>query len=140
MESGKESKRGGWSPSTTLLWVFLAATVLMPALVGAVTETDFEAKTTQNLLNLCTVPPNDPYYREAINFCEGYLVGAYQYYVSEIGDDTREAFVCLPTPPPSRNEAVRMFIAWAQARPQYLHERPVETEFRFLTEQWPCPR
>jgi hypothetical protein len=112
--------------------------VLMPVVVGAVTEADFEAKTTQNLLNLCTALPDDPHYREAINFCEGYLVGAYQYYLSEIGGDMREAFVCLPPSPPSRNETVRMFIAWAQARPEYLNERPVETEFRFLTEKWPC--
>ena len=121
-----------------VMWLFLMATVLMPALVGAVTEADFEVKTTQNLLNLCSASPNDPYYREAIHFCEGYLVGAYQYYLSETGGDTSKALVCLPTPAPSRNEAVRMFIAWAQARPQYLNERPVETGFRFLTEQWPC--
>ena len=38
-------------------WLFLLATMLMPVLVGAVTEADFEAKTTQNLLNLCTAPP-----------------------------------------------------------------------------------
>jgi hypothetical protein len=110
----------------------------MPTLVGAVTEADFEAKTTQNLLNLCTASPNDPRYREAIHFCHGYLVGAYHYYLSETGGDISKALVCLPTPPPSRNEALRMFIAWAQAHPQYLNERPVETEFRFLTEQWPC--
>src|SRR5262245_61788171 len=61
-----------------VMWLFLLATVLVPALVGAVTEADFEAKTTQNLLNLCTAPPSDPYYREAIHFCHGYLVGAYQ--------------------------------------------------------------
>jgi hypothetical protein len=121
-----------------VMWLCLMAMVLMPALVGAVTEADFQAKTTQNLLNLCTASPNDPYYREAINFCEGYLVGAYQYYLAEIGDDMSKALVCLPTPAPSRNEALRMFIAWAQARPEYLNELPVETVFRFLTEKWPC--
>jgi len=33
-----------------------------------------------------------------------------------------------------------MFLAWAQAHPQYMNERPVETEFRFLTEKWPCQK
>jgi hypothetical protein len=121
-----------------VIWLCLVATVLVPALVGAVTEADFEVKTTQNLLNLCTASPNDPYYREAIHFCQGYLVGAYHYYLSATGGDASKALVCLPTPPPSRNEAVGMFIAWAQARPEYLNERPVETQFRFLTEKWPC--
>ena len=46
--------------------------------------------------------------------------------------------VCLPDPPPSRNEAIDMFIQWAKARPQYWKEEAVETEFRFLIEQWPC--
>jgi hypothetical protein len=121
-----------------VMWLFLVAIVLMPALVGAVTEADFEAKTTQNLLNLCTAPPNDPRYREAIHFCHGYLIGAYHYHVAETDGEGSKPLVCFPTPPPSRNEALRMFITWAQAHPQYLNERPVETEFRFLTEQWPC--
>src|SRR5215471_11813918 len=121
-----------------VMWLFLMAMVLMPALVVAVTAADFEVKTTQNLLNLCTASPNDPYYREAIHFCQGYLVGAYHYYLSVTGDDASKALVCLPTPSPSRNEAVGMFIAWAQAHSEYWNERPVETQFRFLTEKWPC--
>ena len=66
-----------------VMWLFLVATVLVPALGGAVTEADFEVKTTQNLLNLCTAAPNDPRYREAIHFCHGYLVGAYHYHVAQ---------------------------------------------------------
>jgi hypothetical protein len=114
--------------------------VLMPGLAGAVTDADFEAKTTQSLLNLCTAPPGDPRHREAIHFCHGYLVGAYQYHVAETDGPGGKPLVCFPTPPPSRNEAIRMFIAWAQAHPQYLNERPVETEFRFLIEKWPCQK
>ena len=121
-----------------VMWLFLMATVLMPALVGAVTKVDFEVKTTQNLLNLCTASPNDPYYREAIHFCHGYLVGAYHHYLAETGGEGGKPLVCPPTPPPSRNEAFRMFIAWVQAHSEYLNELPVETEFRFLTEKWPC--
>ncbi len=40
-----------------VMWMLLIAMVLVPALSGAVTEADFEAKTTQNLLNLCTASP-----------------------------------------------------------------------------------
>jgi hypothetical protein len=124
-----------------VMWLFLAATILVPALVGAaVTEADFEVKTTQNLLNLCTVSPNDPRYREALHFCHGYLVGAYHYHLAETDGEGGKLLVCPPTPPPSRNETFQMFIAWVQAHPQYLNERPVETEFRFLTEKWPCQK
>ena len=120
------------------MWLFLLVTMLMPTLVNAVTEADFEAKTTQHLLNLCTAPPTDPRYREAIHFCHGYLVGAYHYYLAVTDGEGGKPLVCFPTPPPSRNEAFQMFIAWVQTHPRYLNERPVETEFRFLTEKWPC--
>lgn len=123
-----------------MMWLFLFATVLVPALVSAVAEADFEAKTTQNLLNLCTAPPSDPRYREAIHFCHGYLVGAYHYHLSETAGEGGQPLVCFPTPAPSRNEAIRLFVAWAQAHPQYMNERPVDTEFRFLAEQWPCQK
>jgi hypothetical protein len=46
--------------------------------------------------------------------------------------------VCLSDPPPSRDEAIQMFIEWAKERPQYMKESPVETEFRFLMETYPC--
>ena len=120
------------------MWLFLVIAILMPVLVGAVTEEDFEARTTQALLNLCTASSNDPRYREAIHFCHGYLVGAYHYHIAQNTGEGGKLLVCLPTPPPSRNEAIRLFIAWAQAHPQYMNERPVDTEFRFLTEKWPC--
>src|SRR5215510_3849436 len=111
-----------------VIWLFLVASKFIPVLVGAVTETDFAAKTTQSLLNLCTASPNDPRYREALHFCHGYLVGAYHYYLAVTDGEGSKPLVCFPTPPPSRNEAFQMFIAWVQTHPRYLNERPVETE------------
>jgi hypothetical protein len=49
---------------------------LLPVIAGAVSEKDFEAQTTENMVNLCTASPDDPLYHQAINFCHGYLVGA----------------------------------------------------------------
>jgi hypothetical protein len=69
-----------------------------------------------------------------------YLVGAYHYHVAHTSGEGGKPLVCFPTPAPSRNEGIRMFIAWAQAHPQYMNEPPVETEFRFLTEKWPCQK
>ena len=111
---------------------------LLPGFAGAVTEKDFEAETTQELVNLCTVSTDDPLYHQAINFCHGYLVGAFDYYEAVSSGPKGTKLVCLPDPPPSRNEAINMFIEWAKAHPQNWKEKPVETEFRFLTEKWPC--
>ena len=119
-----------------LLILFLL--LLVPAVCGAVDEKDFEAKTTQNIINLCTASSEEPLFAQAVNFCHGYLVGAYHYHVAQSSGPEGKRMVCPPDPPPSRNEAIAMFIAWAQAHPEYLNEPPVETEFRFLIETWPC--
>jgi hypothetical protein len=54
--------------------------ILLPGFAGAVSEKDFEAQTTESIIYLCTVSPDDPLYQQAINFCHGYLVGAYHYH------------------------------------------------------------
>jgi hypothetical protein len=121
-----------------MLILVAAVLMLQPAWAGAVSEKDFEAQTTEQLLNLCTVSPGDPLYPQAINFCQGYLVGAYKYYEAAHSGPNAPKFVCLPNPQPERINAIAMFIEWARAHPQYMKERPVDTEFRFLMEKWPC--
>ena len=118
--------------------LLLMIVFLLPGFAGAVTEKDFQAETTQDFLNLCTASPDDPLYHQAVNFCHGYLVGAYQYYEAVSSGPKGIDLVCFSNPEPSRNEAIGMFIEWAKAHPQYWEEKPVETEFRFLMEKWPC--
>ncbi len=118
-----------------LLLVFI---LLVPGLVWAVTAEDFEVETTQDLLNLCTTPSSDPLYVAATHFCYGYLVGAYDYYDAVSSGPKGIKLICLPDPPPSRNEAVSLFIKWLKVHPEYMSEPAVETEFRFLMEKWPC--
>lgn len=121
-----------------LFCLLLLAAFMLPSIAGAVTKEDFEVETTQNLINLCTANPTDPYYAAAIHFCQGYLVGAFAYYEAANEGPEGQPLVCFPDPPPSRNKAIEMFIDWAKAHPEYMNEKPVETEFRFLLEQWPC--
>lgn len=121
-----------------LVSVLLGFALLLPTVAGAVTADDFLVKDTQSLVNLCTASQDDPLYGEAIHFCHGYLVGAFHYYtVTHAAPDSKPLF-CFPDPTPSRNDAIGRFINWAKAHPQYMNEVPVETEFRFLTETWPC--
>ena len=128
------------SLSRTLILLLLGAALAVPGIAGAVTDGDFEVKTTRNLLNLCTVSASDARSKEALHFCHGFLVGAYQYYLATLAGPNAKPLVCPPDPPPTRNAAIAAFIGWAQAHPQYTNEAPVETEFRFLTETYPCKR
>jgi len=118
--------------------LLLVAAILFPGSAGAVSEKDFEVQTTENIINLCTASPDDPLYHQAINFCHGYLVGAYRYYEAAGSGPAGLKLVCLPDPHPSRNDAFDMFVEWVKAHPQYLKEKAVETEFRFLMQTWPC--
>ncbi len=112
--------------------------LLLPVTAGAVSEQDFEVQTTENMIILCTASADDPLYHHAINFCHGYLVGAFHYYEVVSSGPAGVQLVCAPDPQPSRNTTVDMFIDWAKAHPQYWGEPPVESQFRFLMEKWPC--
>jgi hypothetical protein len=107
---------------------------------AAVTDEDFEVRSTRNLLNLCAVSADDPRAKEAIQMCQGYLVGAYHYYLATNSGKDSMRLVCMPNPPPSRNEAVALFVGWAKANPKFMNEAPVDSEFRFLSEKWPCKK
>ena len=121
--------------SFSLLFVMV---FLLPVFAGAVSEKDFEVETTENLINLCTTPVDDPLHNHAINFCHGYLAGAYHYYEAISSGPKGIQLVCLSDPSPSRKDAIAMFIEWVKTHPQHLGDKPVETQFRFLMEKWPC--
>jgi Rap1a immunity proteins len=124
------------------LMIFFAMSCIFVAGVtnAGVTEDDFKAKTTQNLINLCTASQEDPNHAAAIHFCQGYLVGAYHFHNAQVLDDPTKALTCFPEPKPSRNEAIAEFVSWALKHPEHMGEVPVDTEFRFLAEQYPCKK
>jgi len=105
---------------------------------GAAEPDSFRVRTTEDLVKLCSAVPTDPNYVAAIHFCHGFSSGAYQYYESIVSAEPSERFVCPPNPPPTRSEAVAGFVAWAQANPQYMADRPVDSLFRYLSSRYPC--
>jgi hypothetical protein len=121
--------------TSSLLFVLV---FLLPVIAGAVSEKDFKVETTENLINLCTTTVDDPLHNHAINFCHGYLAGAYHFYEAISSGPQGIQLVCLSDPLPSRNDTIVMFIEWVKTHPQHLGEKPVETQFRFLMEKWPC--
>ncbi len=122
-----------------MILVFCGA-FMVSGLAGAVEEEDFVVDTTGDLVELCIAPKSDPLHREAVNFCVGFLVGAYHYHVAEHAGPKGKWLVCPPDPPPSRGEVGAMFADWAKKHPEYMDEEAVETWFRFLIEKYPCNR
>jgi len=124
-----------------LILSLVLVSFLVPGLAGAaVTDEDFVLSTTQNLVNLCSVSPSDPRAKEAIQMCEGFMLGAYHYYLATNSGKNDMRLVCMPNPTPSRNDVAAMFVEWINANPQYLKEAPVDSEFRFMSAKWPCQK
>jgi hypothetical protein len=120
----------------------LAALVawLWPVGAFAVTTEDFLVTNTQDLVDICSTAQDDPLYPEAIAFCHGFVVGAYQYHVALFGVGKSHSVVCLTDPKPTRVQAIERFLAWTKAHPEYGKEKPAESLTKFMVETWPCPQ
>jgi hypothetical protein len=114
----------------------LLAALSLPA--QAISENQFMVHNTQDIIDVCTAPTTDPLYTAAINFCHGYLVGAYHYQEALYSGPDVKPVVCPPDPPPTHSEGVAKYIEWAKAHPQYANDRAVDSLSRFLAETWPC--
>lgn len=113
-----------------------AAAVMIAGSAFAVENRDFQLNNAAGLVEICSVPAEDPLYINAREFCHGYLVGAFQYY--DATEPPSNRFVCAPNPRPSRAEVMQRFVQWAKDHPQYMADRPVDTLFRHLAESYPC--
>lgn len=119
------------------LVIGIVAIGLWSGRAAATTENEFQVTNMHDLVALCTTADTDPLYTAAVNFCQGYLVGAWQYHKA-MAVRRKHDFVCLPNPPPTRSQAITAFLSWAKAHSEYDRESPVETLFKFLVEKWPC--
>jgi len=125
--------------SCTGLALALAAAVVPSAARAAFEREDFHIRSAQDLVDLCTVKNDDPLYSAAIHFCEGFVAGAWQYHQAQANGPKGVRFVCPPEPPPTRDEAVAMFVTWSGTHADRMVEPAVEALFRFLIEKYPCP-
>jgi hypothetical protein len=119
--------------------VVLSVLALPAGVRSAPTEQTFVLRTTGDLADLCAyTSASDPMMTAAQNFCQGFMVGVYQ--VLQLVDAARaKPAFCIPTPPPTRTEAIAAFVQWAKANPSETARPPVDGVFGFLTQRFPCP-
>jgi len=125
-------KLKGWT-------VAVALVVLAPPTTRAATEASFGAKTTGDLVELCTAAPDNAIGTAAVNFCEGFAEGAVAVELQNMAGFRGPKVFCMPYPPPSRNEALNGFVNWARTSPDRLAQSSTDGLFRFLSERYPCP-
>jgi hypothetical protein len=119
-----------------LAFLLLAASPV--AARAAVSTDNFLARTAGDIVSLCSAASDDPNATAAANFCEGFAVGAFDYYRDSLRGPGTKALICFPSPEPSRVDVIQKFVAWMQAHSEYAGERPVPVLFKFLTTTWPC--
>jgi hypothetical protein len=120
--------------------VVAAALVAGPAVgaaAGEFTFEDFTLRTSEDLLDICTVEPANESHNEAVAFCYGFFQGGTHYHRA-LTSGPKYAPIACPTEPMSVQQLVSVFVAYARANPQHLAEQPMDTAFRAMVAQWPC--
>ncbi len=121
------------------LW---SAALLAPGSLQADSNTftvaDLKLQSASELVDVCTVDSSNPDYVAAMAFCYGFFEGAIRYSEAVAGPDPRSNLVCPPAGA-TRVQAVKAFVDYAKANPQYANEQPVDTIYRALMPHWPCP-
>ena len=121
-----------------LLFITVLAAIPLAMSARAATTENFMVRTTADYVALCESQQGSENYVAAIHFCQGFASGAYQYYLALAQNQPSSRFVCPPDPPPSRDQVIANFLAWARANQERMAEPAVESLFRYLGETYPC--
>jgi hypothetical protein len=125
---------------TTLAAALLGLAVASPLNAAPVSQDDFQAQTTADLVSLCASDPADPLYTAARNFCHGFTVATYRAIVmQQMASRTKHKMFCLPASQPTRDQATAAFVTWASTRPKTLAGSPTDGIAEYLATQYPCP-
>ena len=113
---------------------------LLPSVALATDSANFTLRTTQDLYTVCSTANSDPLRAQAINFCEGYLLGVVSYGDAIADNKHLRRLVCYP-PTATRDEGIQAFIGWAASHQQdqdLMNAPPVLGALRGLASKWPC--
>ena len=108
------------------------------AQTGGYTLDDYQLRTSGDLLNICALDSSNSQYWEARGFCLGYFAGGIDLHDALAASREYPRIAC-PSEGVTRDDVVETFVAYAQAHPEHLNERPMDTVFRAVIDRWPCP-
>ena len=106
---------------------------------GEVAQDNFLVRNTGDLLELCSAPQSSPLYTAAVNFCQGFAVGVFRVLQTESAARGMHGLFCMPTPVPTRNQAIAGFVQWVRENPGQMAQPPADGIAAYLAHQYPCP-
>jgi hypothetical protein len=95
-------------------------------------------ETTADLLAYCDNEGPVGEVRDGQNFCDGFIMGNGLLYAEQVRAGSIERLACAERVP-SLAEAHAAFVAWAQANPDHLRDKPVDGFWRAMAATYPCP-
>jgi hypothetical protein len=98
---------------------------------------NFDLETTADLAALCSCPPEDPLYAQALQFCYGYLAGMAHLHRALVDEKRIERLAC-PNHEVARDELAGVFLDWVRANPAVVEAPPAESVKRAAIAAWPC--
>lgn len=101
------------------------------------THDDFQARSAQDLIDICTLDKGNPDYWEAQAFCFGFFHGGVQFHNALTSGESFDPIAC-PGPDATVQAAVAVFVDYARANPQHLEEPAMDMIFRAAGTEWPC--
>ena len=113
---------------------------LWPGFARATNTADFALKTTEDLYRICSVAPDDPLRREALDFCEGFLLGVVSYHDAVTSRENLKRLICYPSTA-TRDQGIQAFVDWAtshQTDQKFMNDPAVLGAVRGLAAKWPC--
>ena len=124
----------------TSLFCCFAALGVWASGAQAVDMTNFTLKTTEDLYRVCSAAAGDPLHQQAVDFCEGYLLGIVSYHDAITDREHLKPLICYPQTA-TRDQGIQAFIDWAAAQQQnrkFMDDPPVFGAVRGLAAKWPC--
>lgn len=98
---------------------------------------DFELRSGQDLLDMCTLDRNHPDYPVAHAYCVGFIEGAGQLHDALAAGPDFDRLVCGPKGV-TLEEVVTVYATYAVAHPQHMEESAIDSLVRAAAAKWPC--
>ena len=118
--------------------VIAAALVCAAPSVQALELSDFNVKTTRNLVTLCSAPVGEAFYDAAKGYCFGFFDAAQDYHRVITSGDLVAPVAC-PDKVNTRQELLDAFLSWAASNDGLLDtESPIQGVMRAVSAKWPC--
>ena len=101
-------------------------------------ESPAKLDTTAELLAYCDNEGPVGEVRDGQNFCDGFILGNGLLYLEQVRAGSIEPMACAEREP-TLAEMRSAFVAWAEANPEHLQDKPVDGFWRAMAATYPCP-